>query len=158
MRRSIFSGILLLALSSGASALGIERATTVNDESGGSLGILTTGEQFADSGNTLSELTANAFSARGNGSISGSLTRERSRSVDQLDTVYNGTVSIAGTNADGKPVTIEVSLADLRVLRDGDGPEFTGAVTINGEVFDATALPDRAATLVRRVVRLFAFD
>lgn len=158
MRRSIFSGVLLLALSSGASALGIERATTVNDESGGSLGILTTGEQFADSGNTLSELTANAFSARGNGSISGSLTRERSRSVDQLDTVYNGTVSIAGINADGKPVTIEVSLADLRVLRDGDGPEFTGAVTINGEVFDATALPDRAATLVRRVVRLFAFD
>jgi len=158
MRRSIFSGVLLLALSSGASALGIERATTVNDESGGSLGILTTGEQFADSGNTLSELTANAFSALGNGSISGSLTRERSRSVDQLDTVYNGTVSIAGINADGKPVTIEVSLADLRVLRDGDGPEFTGAVTINGEVFDATALPDRAATLVRRVVRLFAFD
>lgn len=158
MRRSIFSGILLLALSSGASALGIERATTVNDESGGSLGILTTGEQFADSGNTLSELTANAFSARGNGSISGSLTRARSRSVDLLDTVYNGTVSIAGTNADGKPVTIEVSLADLRVLRDGDGPEFTGAVTINGEAFDATALPDRAATLVRRVVRLFAFD
>lgn len=158
MRRSIFSGILLLALSSGASALGIERATTVNDESGGSLGILTTGEQFADSGNTLSELTANAFSARGNGSISGSLTRARSRSVDLLDTVYNGTVSIAGINADGKPVTIEVSLADLRVLRDGDGPEFTGAVTINGEVFDATALPDRAATLVRRVVRLFAFD
>jgi hypothetical protein len=158
MRRSIFSGILLLALSSGASALGIERATTVTDESGGSLGILTTGEQFADSGNTLSELTANAFSARGNGSISGSLTRERSRSVDLLDTVYNGTVSIAGTNADGKPATIEVSLADLRVLRDGDGPEFTGAVTINGEAFDATALPDRAATLVRRVVRLFAFD
>ena len=68
MRPSTLGGILLLTLSMGASALDIERSTTVNDDSGGSLAILTTGEQFADSGSSLTELSANAFSPRGAGS------------------------------------------------------------------------------------------
>lgn len=158
MRPSIPGGILLFALSMTASALDIERATTVTDGAGGSLSILTTGEQFADAGNTLSELTANAFSPRGNGSIDGSLTRQRVRDGESLDTVYDGEVTIAGTNADGKPMSAEVELAGLRVLRDGDGPEFSGTVRINERSFDAAALPEPAAALVRRVVRLYAFD
>jgi hypothetical protein len=158
MRPSTLSGILLFALSMGASALDIERATTVNDDFGGSLAILTTGEQFADSGNTLSELTANAFSPRGKGTISGSLTRERVRGAESLDTVYDGEVTIAGTDADGKTMSIKVALAELRVLRDGDGPEFSGTVSINERSFDAAALPEPAAAWVRRTVRLFAFD
>ena len=158
MRPSTLGGILLLLLSMGASALDIERSTTVKDESGGSLAILTTGEQFADSGNSLSELSANAFSPRGAGSISGSLTRERVRGVESLDTVYDGEVTITGNDADGKPMSAEVELADLRVLRDGDGPEFSGTVRINERSFDAAALPGPAAAMVRRIVRLFAFD
>ncbi|MBL8273712.1 MAG: hypothetical protein JNJ74_07875 [Xanthomonadales bacterium] len=158
MRPSTLGGILLLTLSMGASALDIERSTTVNDDSGGSLAILTTGEQFADSGSSLTELSANAFSPRGAGSISGSLTRERVRGVESLDTVYDGEVTITGTDADGKPTSAEVELADLRVLRDGDGPEFSGTVRINERSFDAAALPGPAAALVRRIVRLFAFD
>ena len=152
-------GILaaLLVFTQSAMALTIESVTTVTDDNGGSLTISSSGSAFADGGSSETDLVANAFSPRGEAALSGELTRSRSRGADSVSTVYNGSFSIDGSDPDGNPVTISVSLQDLAVLRDGQGPDFSGTVVINGTAFDATQLPERAAQVVRRALRLFVF-
>ncbi len=140
-----------------ARALTIDRMTTVMDETGGSLNISTQSSSFADSGTSQTNLVADGFSPRGEASTSGTISRTGSRSAESLTTVYNGSVTIATTNGDGASVNIEVGLHDLSVLREGDGPEFSGTVTINGHDFDASQLPEPAREMVRRILRLFRF-
>lgn len=150
--------IAALLLAPAAQALEIQRSTLVTDADGGTLSIQTSGDLHADAGSSVSELEADAFSPRGDGRISGSLTRTRERSAEELTTSIDGEVTLSGTDPEGNAVEIVVALADLQMVRDGDGPEFSGSVSIDGVSFDAAELPERARKLVRRVLRLFAFD
>lgn len=144
-------------LASSAQALTIDRVTSVNDGTGGSLSINTQSSSSADAGSSQTDLVANAFSPGGAGSVSGTIGRSGDRSAESFTAVYNGNVTIATTNTDGTALTIEVGLSDLTVLREGEGPDFSGTVTINGHVFDASQLPESAQHIVRRVLRLFRF-
>jgi len=158
MRTQALALLAALLLAPSAQALEIQRSTTVTDAAGGTLSIQTSGDLHADTGSSVSELEADAFSPRGDGAISGNLTRSRERGGEEITTRYSGEVTLTGVNADGIPIEIVLALGDLEVIRDGDGPEFGGSVSIDGVSFDAGELPERARRLVRRVLRLFAFD
>jgi hypothetical protein len=140
-----------------AHALTIDRVTSVTDDAGGSLSISTQSSSFADTGSTQTDIVANGFSPRGEASTSGSLSRTGNRSAESITAVYNGSITTSMTNADGDAVSLEVGLQDLTVLREGDGPDYSGTVTINGHVFDASQLPENARNLVGRILRLFRF-
>ncbi|HMM66831.1 MAG TPA: hypothetical protein PKC03_07800 [Dokdonella sp.] len=140
-----------------AHALTIDRMTTVMDETGGSLNISTQSTSFVDSGTSQADLVADGFSPRGEASTTGTISRTGNRTAESFTAIYNGNVNIATTNADGASVNIEVGLHDLSVLREGDGPEFSGTVTINGHDFEANKLPEPAREMVRRILRLFLF-
>ncbi len=140
-----------------AHALTVDRVTSVMDDSGGSLSINTQSSSFADSGSSQTDLVATGFSPRGEGSVSGTIGRTGDRGAESFTAVYNGNVNIATTNAAGETVNIEVGLQDLTVLREGEGPDFSGTVTINGHAFDAGELPENARQLVGRILRLFRF-
>jgi len=148
----------LIVFAQSASALVVERVTSVADDSGGSLSISSTSNAFSDGGSTETSLVASSFSPRGEGSISGELNRVRNRSAENLSSVYNGDFSIAGTDADGNPVSIDASLLDLGVVREGAGPSFSGTVIINGNSFAANEMPEPARRVVGRALRLFVFD
>jgi hypothetical protein len=140
-----------------AHALSVDRVTSVADDAGGSLNITTQSSSFADTGSSRADLVADGFSPRGEASVSGTLSRTGNRSAESITAVYNGSVNVSTTNAEGAAVNIEVGLQDLTVLREGDGPDYSGTVTINGHVFDAGQLPESARQLVARILRLFRF-
>ncbi len=140
-----------------AHALTIDRMTSVMDDTGGSLSISTQSSSFADSGSSQTDLVAKSFSPRGEGSVSGAIGRAGDRGAESFTAVYNGSVIVATTNAAGDTVNIEVGLQDLTVLREGEGPDYSGTVTINGHAFDAGQLPEHARRLVTRILRLFRF-
>jgi hypothetical protein len=158
MRTIFLSLFAALLLSPAAQALQIESVTTVSDDHGGTLVISSQGEAFADAGSGTSQLVASHFSPRGDGSIDAELTRQRSRGGESLTSVYSGSATLAGTNPEGESVSVELELVDVTVSRSGEGPEMSGVVIINGETLDAADLPERARTLLGRVLRLFAFD
>ena len=149
-----FTGLLL---ASQVQALQIDRVTTVSDDQGGTLTISSQGSAHADGGGSSASLIANAFSPRGEGQISADLQRERSRTAEDLTATYNGTATVSGTDADGTPVTIDIELIDVTVTREGQGPELSGSVIVNGTAYDASELPARARAALARLLRLFGF-
>jgi hypothetical protein len=157
MRKTLSSLLLALLLSPAAQAVQIDSVTTVSDEQGGTVIISTQGESYADAGSSQSQLLASSFSPRGEASTNAELTRSRSRGAAEMTTVYNGTATIESTSQTGEPISVEIELVNVSVNREGDGPEFSGAVIINGQSFDAAELPERARTVVGRLLRLFAF-
>lgn len=146
-----------LLFAQSAFALTIESVTSVTDDNGGSLSITSSGSAFSDGGNSDTNVLASSFSPRGEAALSGEINRSRSRGAESVTSTYNGEFDIAGSDAEGNPVNINVVLSDLTVVREGEGPVFSGTVTINGNVLDASDLPEPAARIVRRALRLFVF-
>ena len=140
-----------------AHALTVDRMTSVTDHAGGTLSLSTESSSSAGSGSSQTDLVATAFSPAGAGSISGTIGRAGDRSAESITAVYNGRVTIATTNAAGNAINIVFGFEDLTVLREGEGPEYSGKVTINGHEFNASQLPDNVQLAVGRILRLFRF-
>lgn len=140
-----------------AHALTIDRVTSVTDDTGGTLSISTESSSAAGSGSSQTDAVATSFSPSGAGSVSGTLSRAGDRSAESITAVYNGNVTIATTNAAGTAVNVVIGLQDLTVLREGEGAEYSGTVTINGHQFNAAELPDGVRRAVFNLLRLFRF-
>jgi len=147
-------------LSDGAfAALSLQRTATLGDSAGGTLSISTSGTIEIPGADTTSQVTLTNFHPHDNTSVvvSGSLTRTHERSNETVTNVYNGSVTLTGTDKDGKPLNDSLTLQNLQVVRDGDGPVFSGTIVFNGSSIDATKIPDAVKHLLHRVLRLFEF-
>jgi len=162
MRRiACLAAFAALSLSGSAfAALTLDRSTTITDSLGGKLAITTSGTLEIPGAENTSQLALVNFHPHDKATLAanGTLTRAHERSNDTVTNTYNGSVTLAGVDKDGKAVNDTLVLQNLRVVRDGNGPAFSGTVVLNGTSVDAAHLPDAAKHLLRSVLRVFEFD
>jgi hypothetical protein len=157
-----FSPLMLLALSLFAApamaAVDVQRDVTLTDSAGGTLVIATRGT--LEIGGSASETVARFtdFQPDANGrTVNGEMVRNRYRDEDAVITTYDGLIESETVDAAGDPVINTLLIENLSVRRAGEGPEFSGEVTWNGETLDAAELPPRALYVLRRALRFFKY-
>ena len=155
-----FSPMMLLALSLFAApvvaAVDVQRDVTLTDANGGTLVLTTQGrlEVGGSESETVAVFTDFQPDADGR-KVNGEMVRNRYRETDAVVTTFDGSIESEVTDGDGEPVINTLVIEDLQVRRDGEGPEFSGRVTWNGETVDAADLPPRARYVLRRALRFF---
>lgn len=127
----------------------ITRMTTVVDDLGGSYTVTKSG-RLADaqfSGSSLTEFT-NFHPGTGEqqATLNGTLSKTVSRSEQQRSTLSDGAFNLATTDD-----VWDVSFVNLSVVVTEAGAELAGEVTVNGETFLASELPDAVGFILRRV-------
>ncbi len=147
--------VLLLATSASA-VLSLDKSVMLSDEFDGMLQINSSGEldipgTDIDSIATFSNFHPGAQDRTVNGEVS----RQRNRANQQMTSIYSGSLIFDAIDADGNPVQNVLEFDQLTIVRDGDGPQMSGAVILNGEVIDAAAMPKQVAMILRRVLRFF---
>lgn len=149
-----------LLSSSALAALTLERTTSLSDSLGGSLNIATSGTLEIPGADTTSQATLTNFHPHDNQDLvaNGSVTRMRTRSAEVVTSTYNGNLSLSGTDSKGKAINDSLVLQNLQVVREGEGPAFTGTIVLNGTNIDAAQMPDDVKHLLHRVLRFFYFD
>ena len=158
--RSLAALVCAVLSTSALAALTLEKSTSLTDSFGGSLSIVTNGTVEIPGVNTTSQATLTNFHPHDDQNLvaNGSVTRTHERSNEVVTNTYNGNLTLAGTDKNGKAVNDSLSLQNLQVVRDGDGPTFSGTVVVNGTSYDAAQLPEAVKQLLHRVLRVFAFD
>jgi len=157
----LLAGIACALLSSGAfAALTLDRTTSLSDSLGGTLKIATNGTVEIPGADITSQATLTNFHPRDNQELTanGSITRTRERSDETSTNTYNGSLTLTGTGKNGAAVNDTLVLQNLQVVRDGDGPAFSGTIVFNGKTIDAAQMTDETKHLLHRVLRFFAFD
>jgi hypothetical protein len=149
-----------LLSSSALAALTLECTTSLSDSLGGSLSISTSGTVEIPGTDTSSQATLTNFHPHDNNDLvaNGNITRTRTRSDEVATSIYNGSLSLVGTDAKGNAVNDTITLQNLQVVREGEGPSFTGTIVLNGTSVDATQMSDEIKHLLHRVLRFFYFD
>lgn len=139
-------------------AVDVQRDVTMTDDNGGTLIIATQGTLEVGGSESLTTARFDDFQPNADGrTINGEMVRSRYRDIDELVTSYDGLLESQGTGQDGNAVNNSLVLENLQVRRDGEGPEFSGTVTWNGESIDAAELPPQAIYILRRALRFFRF-
>ena len=153
--------ILCLALASinANAGLEIQRTTSITDDHGGTLTLISSATRDALGSESTTTATMISFQPGQDGRVvDGEVTRDRIRTADELETVYNGELAIVLPASDASPERIDtLTFQALTVLRDGEGPVLSGTVIFNGEARDAASLPKPALRLLARTLRLFKF-
>ena len=151
----IFFAALLLATSAQA-VLTLDKSVTLNDEFGGVLQITSTGEldipgSDVDSVASFSDFHPGAQDR----SVNGEVQRLRNRADQQMTSIYSGSLTFDAVDAEGNPLQNVLEFDNLTIVRSAEGPQFSGAVILNGKVIDAAAMPKQVAVILRRVLRFF---
>ncbi|MBY6204289.1 hypothetical protein [Halomonas denitrificans] len=156
--RPMLLAFLLAVAANAQAAVDVQRDVTLTDDAGGTLVITTQGTLEIGGSESLTTAEFDGFQPNADGrTINGQMVRSRYRDLDELVTTYDGLLESESTDADGNPVINTLVLENLQVRRDGDGPEFSGQVTWNGETVDAAELPPQAIYILRRALRFFRF-
>lgn len=153
--RSSFTLLALLAMSHSVQAMTLNRETSLADGRGGQMVAVTTGELAAGSASRTTDASFSNFQPREDGArVDGTLRREFSREGRSTESVLSGQLTLTpGTAAsNGEPRVLKITA--LSVLRDGDGPQLSGTVEIDGTVVEAERLPPAIRRLLRRLVGL----
>lgn len=153
--RSSLAALALFAFAQSGQALTLNKETTLADGRGGQMVAVTTGELGAADASRSTDATFSNFQPREDGGrISGSLRREFSREGRDTESVLSGrlTLTPAAGATSSAPRVLEIN--DLTVTREGDGPEFGGSVSIDGQAIPAERLPAPIRKLLRRLVGL----
>ena len=150
----------LAFVGSASAALTLERTSTVTDSLGGKLAITTSGTLEIPGAETTSQVALVDFHPHDKATltVNGTLTRTHERSNETVTNTYNGSITLAGVDKDGKPVNDTLALQDVQVVRHGEGPELSGTVVFNGNSVDAAHLTDGAKHRLHSVLRVFEFD
>jgi hypothetical protein len=149
----------LLAAGSLQAGLSVEADTVVADDFGGTIAFVRSGTHEAAGANVLTTATFDDFQARADGRIiNGDLVKSRVRSVDQVESTYDGELEIAQPASATEPARRDVVIFDaVTITRQGQGPQLGGTVVVNGESFEASELPEPLAAAIRSILRLFLF-
>lgn len=150
--------VLLFNTAPALAAVDVQRDVTLTDDRGGTLMITTQGTLEVGGSQSLTTASFDGFQPNADGRrINGEMVRNRYRDIDAVVTSYDGLLESEATDADGNTVINTLLLDGLQVRRDGDGPEFSGTVTWNGESIDAADLPPQAVYVLRRALRFFRY-
>ncbi len=153
----IFLAALLLATSAQA-VLSLDKNVTLSDEFDGVLQITSTGELDIPGADINSIATFTDFHPGAQErSVNGEVQRQRNRGNEQMTSMYSGSLTFDAVDADGNPLQNVLEFDNLTIVRSVEGPQFSGAVILNGEVIDAAAMPKQVAVILRRVLRFFYF-
>jgi hypothetical protein len=152
---ALFSAALLLAGSAHA-VLSLDKSVTLSDEFGGVLQIVSSGELDIPGADIVSSATFSHFHPGAQDrSVNGQVERQRSRANQEITSSYSGSMTFDAVDADGNALQNVVEFVDLTLVRSEQGPQLSGSVILNGEVIDASAMPQQVAVLLRRVLRFF---
>lgn len=148
---------LALASFNANAGLEIERTTSITDDNGGTLTLISSATRDALGSESTTTATMIRFQPDEDGRVvDGEVVRDRVRTANELETVYNGELVIVLAASDSGQERLDtLTFQALTVLRDGDGPVFSGTVIFNGEARDATTLPKPALRLLARTLRFF---
>jgi len=140
-------------------ALDVERSVTVTDDSGGTLIMITDGTRDAIGSQSTTTATFTEFQPHDQGRrINGEVVRERTRTAEQLETVYNGSLEILLPASVQEVAQVNtLAFEDLRVVRDGFQPQLSGTIVYNGEAHDAADLPRPLQRVLAHSLRFFRF-
>lgn len=155
-----FPRLMLLALLLNAlpamAAVDVARDVTLTDDAGGTLVMTTQATLEVGGSESLTVASFDGFQPDADGRrLNGQMIRSRYRDADEVVTTYDGVLESETTDADGNAVVNTLTLENVQVRRDGEGPEFSGQVGWNGEMQDASELPPRALRMLRRALRFF---
>lgn len=159
------SGKLVFALTAvtlafnASAALEISRDVSIVDDFGGSLTLMTVGNRDLAGAEKTTTATFEAFQPNPDGrSFNGDVVRNRIRSENVIDNVYDGTLEISvPARGEREARTTTLIFESLTVTRDGNGPVLGGTVIFNGEALEASELPRPAARALAYALRFFAW-
>lgn len=145
----------LLVFSAASQAITLNKEVTVADGRGGQMVAVTSGEMSATGAARSTDASFSNFQPQAEGgSVSGTLNREFRRDGRDSESLLNGSLTVTpGANATD-PKVLDIVITDLRVVREGEGPQLSGNVTVNGQNVPAERLPKPLRTLLRRLVAL----
>lgn len=148
-----FSALLLIG--SAAQAMTLSKEITLADGRGGEMVAMTSGEMSAAGAARSTDASFTNFQPKADGgSVSGSLNREYRRDGRDTESLLNGALVVTpGANATN-PQVLNIDIVDLRVVREGEGPQLSGNVSVNGQSVPAERLPQALRSLLRRLVAL----
>jgi len=140
-------------------ALTIDRSVTITDEAGGTLVMLTTATHDALGGEGTTTATFSQFQPDPDRRrVDGEIVRNRVRSADAIETVFDGTLEIFTPSSQFGPERLDTLVfQNLTITRQGQGPILSGSVVFNGEEILAADLPRPARRLLVRTLRFFHF-
>lgn len=149
--------LIALCLAPAAQALlTLEKSVSLTDEFGGTLQIQSSGALDIPGADINSIASFSDFHPGAQDrSVNGQVERQRNRANEQLTSVYSGSLTFDAVDADGNGRQNVLEFADLTIVRSATGPQFSGAVILNGEVIDAGEMPQQVAVILRRVLRFF---
>lgn len=153
--RSSLAALALFAFAQAGQAMTLNKETTLADGRGGQMVAVTTGELGAADASRSTDATFSNFQPRADGGrVDGNLRREFSREGRDTESVLSGrlTLTPAAGATSSTPRVLEIN--DLTVVREGEGPEFSGSVSIDGQAIPAERLPAAIRKLLRRLVGL----
>jgi hypothetical protein len=158
--RLMAAAVCAVLSTSALAALTLERTTSLSDSIGGSLSITTNGSVEMPGSNITSQATLTNFHPHDNQDLvaNGSVTRTRTRDAEVVTSTYSGNLSLTGTDSKGNAVNDTLVLQNLQVVREDEGPSFTGTIVRNGTIIDAAQMPDEVKHVLHRVLRFFYYD
>jgi len=144
--------VIALFISNQVSAgFDVTRMTTVVDDFSGSYTTTKNGrfDESAFLGTSFTDFSNFHISGeQDSAGLTGSISKNVSRSEGYLETVSDGNLSFAGAEN-----TLNISFENLVVLFDEE-LTINGEVTVNDETFEVSDLPPRVAALLRKLFKL----
>jgi hypothetical protein len=154
IRSALFS--LLLTATGAYAALDLDKHVQLSDAFGGHVSLQTSGSVDLPGSELTTDAVFTDFHPGGeNRRVSGDVIRERVRNAEQVVSVYTGELVFDAVDTQGEPLQATLVFEQLRVTREGAGPELAGTVLLNGREIDAAEMPEAVAAILVGVLRFF---
>ena len=88
--------------------------------------------------------------------VDGQVVRRHVRDGEVTVSFFDGSLKLSSAVPD-QSALMTIEFQDLVVELGGDGPELSGFIVVDGRVFDVSTAPRVAATILRRLLRYFAY-
>ena len=148
----------IFALCSGPALAGFDvtRMTTVVDDFAGSYTVTTSSRLEPETSTVgIAQADFSSFHLRGeSGTLNGFIVDEFERQPGSVESTASGNLTFeraADPENGSEASTLTLGFEGLRAERGENGVEISGAVSVNGEVFDADELPGKVGGLLRRL-------
>jgi hypothetical protein len=153
--RSSLAALALFAFAQVGQAITLNKEITLADGRGGQMVAVTTGELGAAGATRSTDATFSNFQPREDGGrVNGSLRREFSREGRETESVLSGRLTLTPAAGAANSAVRVLEINNLIVVRDGEGPEVSGSVSVDGQAIPAERLPATIRKLLRRLAGL----